>query len=85
MPPQIEDWSGAVPMPSSDIRSTRPYVLLQLGYLLQSISVRNALVMLFASGCNVGRALAEERLLTHNGSYEAYRAEVRWRLLPGVW
>ena len=61
------------------------YVLLQLGYLLQSISVRNALVMLFASGCNVGRALAEERLLTHNGSYDAYRAEVRWRVLPGVW
>jgi protein-S-isoprenylcysteine O-methyltransferase Ste14 len=61
------------------------YVLLQLGYLLQSISVRNALVMLFTSSCNVGRALAEERLLTNNGPYAAYRAHVRWRLLPGVW
>ena len=61
------------------------YVLLQLGYLLQSISVRNALVMLFASSCNVGRALAEERLLTNNGQYAAYRARVRWRVLPGVW
>ena len=61
------------------------YVLLQLGYLLQSISVRNALVMLFTSSCNVGRALAEERLLTNNGRYAAYRAQVRWRVLPGVW
>jgi protein-S-isoprenylcysteine O-methyltransferase Ste14 len=61
------------------------YVLLQLGYLLQSISVRNALVLLFASSCNVGRALAEERLLTDNGQYDAYRAQVRWRVLPGVW
>jgi protein-S-isoprenylcysteine O-methyltransferase Ste14 len=61
------------------------YVLLQLGYLLQSISVRNALVMLFTSSCNVGRTLAEERLLTNNGQYDAYRAQVRWRVLPGIW
>jgi len=61
------------------------YVLLQLGYLLQSISVRNACVMLFASSCNLGRALAEERLLTDSSQYAAYRARVRWRVLPGVW
>ena len=61
------------------------YLMLQCGYLLQSISVRNALVVLFASGCNVGRALAEERLLTTSEQYDAYRHQVRWRLLPGVW
>jgi protein-S-isoprenylcysteine O-methyltransferase Ste14 len=61
------------------------YVLLQLGYLLQSISVRNALVMLFVSGCNVGRARAEERLLANDGQYGAYRDKVPWRILPGVW
>jgi protein-S-isoprenylcysteine O-methyltransferase Ste14 len=61
------------------------YLLLQLGYLLQSMSVRNALVMLFASSCNVGRALAEDRLLATNEQYHAYCIEVRWRLLPGVW
>jgi protein-S-isoprenylcysteine O-methyltransferase Ste14 len=61
------------------------YVLLQLGYLLQSISLRNALVMLFASGCNVGRALAEDRVLASNQGYDAYRHQVRWRLFPGVW
>jgi protein-S-isoprenylcysteine O-methyltransferase Ste14 len=61
------------------------YLLLQFGYLLQSISVRNALVMLLASGCNVGRIRAEDRMLATNDEYEAYRRDVRWRLIPGVW
>jgi protein-S-isoprenylcysteine O-methyltransferase Ste14 len=61
------------------------YLLLQFGYVLQSISVRNALVMVFASGCNVGRAVVEDRLLETNEEYRAYRAQVKWRLVPGVW
>jgi protein-S-isoprenylcysteine O-methyltransferase Ste14 len=61
------------------------YVLLQFGYLLQSISLRNAVVMLFASGCNVGRAFAEDRVLASNQDYDAYRRQVRWRLVPGIW
>lgn len=61
------------------------YVLLLSGYLLQSISVWNALVMLFVTSCNVGRALAEDRLLATSEQYDAYRAQVRWRFLPGVW
>ena len=61
------------------------YFLLQLGYLLQSLSVRNAIVMVFATGCNVGRALAEERLLASSEPYDEYRQRVRWRLLPLVW
>jgi len=61
------------------------YILLQLGYVLQSISWRNALVMVLASGCNVGRARAEDRVLTSNPGYDDYRRHVRWRLVPGVW
>ena len=61
------------------------YFLLQSGYLLQSMSVRNALVLLFVTSCNVGRARAEDRLLTTNEHHDAYRTQVRWRLLPGVW
>lgn len=61
------------------------YVLLQAGYLMQSISVRNALVMLFATSCNVGRALAEDRVLATGDQYQSYRARVRWRFIPGVW
>jgi protein-S-isoprenylcysteine O-methyltransferase Ste14 len=61
------------------------YLLIQSGYLLQSISLRNVLVMVLASGCNVGRALMEERLLTGSSAYGAYRRRVRRRLVPGLW
>jgi protein-S-isoprenylcysteine O-methyltransferase Ste14 len=61
------------------------YVLLQLGYVMQSLSVRNVIVMVFVCSCDVGRALAEERLLATSTSYDEYRADVRWRLIPGVW
>jgi len=61
------------------------YLLLQGGYVLQSISVLNILVMLFVTTCNVGRALVEERLLETNEQYGTYRSHVRWRLVPGVW
>jgi protein-S-isoprenylcysteine O-methyltransferase Ste14 len=55
------------------------------GYLLQSISVWNALVIVFVTSCNVGRAIAEDRVLATSAQYEAYRSHVRWRLVPGVW
>ena len=38
------------------------YLLALSGYLLQSISVRNALVVVFVLGCDVGRAAVEERV-----------------------
>jgi protein-S-isoprenylcysteine O-methyltransferase Ste14 len=61
------------------------YLVLQLGYLMQSLSVRNSLVMLLASGCNVGRVIVEERLLSSDPEYVAYGAQVLWRLIPGLW
>lgn len=61
------------------------YLLIQSGYLLQSISLRNVLVMVLASSCNAGRALMEERLLARTPAYRAYRHRVRWRLIPGLW
>ncbi len=61
------------------------YFLLQFGYLLQSLSVRNALVVVLVCSCNVSRALAEERFLATSGDYGDYRNTVQWRLLPGVW
>jgi protein-S-isoprenylcysteine O-methyltransferase Ste14 len=61
------------------------YLLLQCGYLVQSISAWNVLVLVFATSCNVGRALVEDRLLATNQEYGAYRSQVHWRLVPGVW
>lgn len=61
------------------------YLLIQLGYVLQSISLRNVAVLVFATGCNAGRAIAEERVLAESSDYEAYRNRVPWRLLPRLW
>jgi len=61
------------------------YLLIQSGYLLQSLSPRNALVVAFATACNIGRALAEESLLTRSPAYQSYQDQVRWRLIPYLW
>jgi protein-S-isoprenylcysteine O-methyltransferase Ste14 len=61
------------------------YLLLDSGYLLQSLSLRNAAVLVFGTLCNAGRALAEERLLANNSDYLTYRRRVRRRIIPGVW
>jgi protein-S-isoprenylcysteine O-methyltransferase Ste14 len=61
------------------------YFFLQMGYLLQSQSVRNALIVAFIWSCNIGRAVVEERLLVSCSDYDEYRSHVAWRLLPGVW
>jgi len=61
------------------------YVFVLCGYLLQSISVWNALVILLVISCNVGRALVEDALLSRSEQYDGYRKQVRWSLLPGIW
>jgi protein-S-isoprenylcysteine O-methyltransferase Ste14 len=61
------------------------YLVLESGYLLQSLSVRNAAILVIGTLCNGGRALAEERLLRTNRDYVGYRRRVRRRIIPGVW
>jgi protein-S-isoprenylcysteine O-methyltransferase Ste14 len=61
------------------------YLLIQCGYVLQAVSVPNIAVLAAAAGCNVGRAICEERVLAGRSDYAAYRKRVRRRLLPGVW
>lgn len=61
------------------------YLVLGVGYLLQSISVWNALVLVLVTAGNMGRAIVEERLLAASSDYAAYCTRVRWRLVPGLW
>ena len=61
------------------------YLVIQVGYLLQSLSWRNAAVVAVVTCANAGRAVAEERLLASSADYETYRHGVRWRLVPGLW
>jgi protein-S-isoprenylcysteine O-methyltransferase Ste14 len=61
------------------------YIFLLSGYVLQSMSLANVLVVVVVLGCDVGRALSEELLLTKNADYVNYRQKVRWRMIPAVW
>ena len=61
------------------------YLLIQFGYVAQALSWRNALVLLLATACNIGRTVAEERVLSAAQEYRRYRQQVRWRLIPGIW
>jgi protein-S-isoprenylcysteine O-methyltransferase Ste14 len=61
------------------------YLLLASGYLMQSLSVYNAVIVVIGTLCNVGRILAEERLLATNENYRSYCRQVRRRIIPGLW
>jgi protein-S-isoprenylcysteine O-methyltransferase Ste14 len=60
------------------------YLLAGIGYLIQSLSVRNIVVDAIAVGWQLVRINAEERHL-EGSDYADYRARVPWRLCPGIW
>jgi protein-S-isoprenylcysteine O-methyltransferase Ste14 len=60
------------------------YIVGGIGYLLQSLSVWNALIEAIAVAWQLVRIRAEERHL-EGPAYAAYRARVRWRLCPALW
>jgi protein-S-isoprenylcysteine O-methyltransferase Ste14 len=61
------------------------YLLIQVGYLAQALSWRNLVVLIAVTACNVGRIIAEERVLSGSSAYRSYRQVVRFRALPGLW
>lgn len=60
------------------------YVLAFGGYLLSQPSMHNLCVYLAACFLWVLRLLAEEKFLLQDESYQEYAANVRWRMIPGV-
>jgi protein-S-isoprenylcysteine O-methyltransferase Ste14 len=61
------------------------YLIIQAGYLLQAVSWRNFVVVIFVTACNIGRIIAEENVLSGSSAYRSYRQVVKFRLLPGLW
>lgn len=61
------------------------YVLIQVGYVVQAVSWRNVVVLICVTACNLGRVVAEEKVLSGSPAYRRYRDVVRFRLLPGLW
>lgn len=60
------------------------YFLNHVGFMLLSFSVWNLTVYAVLYTLQVGRILAEERLLTRDEQYRSYVQRVRYRLVPGI-
>ena len=60
------------------------YFLNHVAFLLANFSVQNFLVYVLLYAFQGYRVLREEALLTEDTSYQAYRRQVRFRVLPGV-
>ncbi|MBI5949802.1 MAG: isoprenylcysteine carboxylmethyltransferase family protein [Chloroflexi bacterium] len=54
------------------------------GFLIANFHPVNVAMLAVITACQLLRIRAEERVLTDTADYAAYRAVVRWRLLPGV-
>jgi protein-S-isoprenylcysteine O-methyltransferase Ste14 len=55
-----------------------------LGAVLVYPTTRNVLLWITLCGVQFARARAEEEFLSSDPVYRAYRARVRYRLIPGV-
>jgi protein-S-isoprenylcysteine O-methyltransferase Ste14 len=61
------------------------YLIANIGFLTVNASLWNALVYASCWMAMVLRIRAEEDVLSTAPEYAAYRAEIRYRLIPGVW
>jgi protein-S-isoprenylcysteine O-methyltransferase Ste14 len=61
------------------------YLITHLGYVASNFSVWNVGVTLAALCAQLVRIHGEERLLSGDAAYRAYRARTRWRLVPFVY
>jgi protein-S-isoprenylcysteine O-methyltransferase Ste14 len=60
------------------------YLLSHVAFLLVNFSVWNCGVYALCYAVQIPRLLAEERLLSEDHQYADYRAQVRYRLIPGI-
>jgi protein-S-isoprenylcysteine O-methyltransferase Ste14 len=61
------------------------YFITQLGYVLEAPTGRNVAILLVVASCQLVRVHTEEQCLSADPAYRAYRARVRWRLVPRVY
>lgn len=60
------------------------YMIGGVGYLVQSLSLWNAMIVGATVSFQVARILREEHHLD-GAPYHQYRRRVRWHLVPGIW
>lgn len=61
------------------------YLLIIGGFLLSAPSWRNSPIALIWLGVQLARITREEALLSADPQYQRYMAQVRWRIVPGIW
>jgi protein-S-isoprenylcysteine O-methyltransferase Ste14 len=61
------------------------YLITEGAFLLVNVSAHNLLVFAMGWMAMVLRIMAEERFLSQDPEYRAYRGRVRFRLIPGLW
>ncbi|CAB3783143.1 hypothetical protein GCM10011400_37990 [Paraburkholderia caffeinilytica] len=60
------------------------YFVTDIGFLLANFGIQNVIVYGCQFALQVGRIVREERLLSDDEQYRAYRGKVRSRVIPGV-
>ena len=86
---------GLLPAHRGGIRSTgmyrwvrhplyASYAVIQLGYLINNPSLKNAAICGLAVAFQILRLLNEERFLSNYPEYARYKVETPWRLFPHV-
>jgi protein-S-isoprenylcysteine O-methyltransferase Ste14 len=60
------------------------YLLGHVAFLLVNFTVWNAVVYAACYALQIPRLLSEEQLLAEDPQYRAYQANVRYRLIPGI-
>jgi protein-S-isoprenylcysteine O-methyltransferase Ste14 len=61
------------------------YLLAFGGFVLAHPSAHNSVVLVIWTSIQIARIHAEERLLSSDPRYAVYAAQVRYRLVPGLW
>lgn len=60
------------------------YALVHMAVLILMFSPLNVVIYVISWWAQILRIVAEERLLSEDPKYVAYKEKVRWRLIPGV-
>lgn len=61
------------------------YMISHVGFILMSPSFWNFAVYAVAWTCLLLRIAYEERVLSDDAAYRAFKEKVRWRLIPGIY
>ncbi|MGF6778572.1 protein-S-isoprenylcysteine O-methyltransferase Ste14 [Paraburkholderia sp. GAS334] len=60
------------------------YLVMDVGFLLVNFGVQNLIVYAVQFALQAGRIFREERLLSTDDDYVAYKDKVRFRVIPGL-